>query len=37
MNASTPSEQCGLLPDIDKTGAAPFTDTGIVVDVRSPR
>jgi hypothetical protein len=35
MNASTPSERCGLPPDIGKTGAAPFTDTGIGVDVRN--
>lgn len=35
MNASTPSERCGLPPDIGKTGAAPFADTGISVDVRN--
>jgi hypothetical protein len=37
MEASTPSERCGLPPTIGKTGAAQFTDTGIGADVRNYR
>lgn len=35
LEAATPSERCGLPRDVGKTGAAPFTDTGIGVDVRN--
>jgi hypothetical protein len=35
MNASTPSERCGLSPTIGKTGAAQFAETGIGADARN--
>ena len=35
LEAPTPSERCGLPRDVGKTGAAPFADTGIGVDVRN--
>ena len=35
LDAGTPSERCGLPPNIGRTGGASHTDTGLGVDVRN--
>jgi hypothetical protein len=35
LDAGTPSERCGLPPDIGKTGGAPQTETGLGTNARN--